>query len=77
MKESDLIAALEQAIERGADPENAYSTGELAEIWNIHVKRTREVLKRLMEQGRVEVLRRKSTRLDGQAYEQPVYRIKT
>ena len=76
LTEQDLIEALTAAGAATDGPAGAVSVWELSRKTGHSCRWVREQLKRLELEGRLEVTRRASHRLDGQPCTTPVYRLK-
>ena len=75
MTESELIAALEEALRASENPEDAYTTEELVDMWGMPIKQVRSAIKALQKLDRVEVVMKAAVRMDMRHTKKPAYRI--
>ena len=73
--QSELIAALQAAMEQPDDPEGAVTTAELAEQLGWHVVKVRDELGKLDRAGRLECVKVIRRDITGRVGNRPAYRL--
>ena len=74
MNESELLAALQQAM-RGPQGDEGATLGELTESLRIGAERMRRAMKALIQAGRAECRKGRRPSMDGRMQVVPVYRL--
>lgn len=76
MRETDIIRELEAVLAHAEDPDDAFTTNELAEMMGANVKKVRKLLRLLAKDGRLQSVKvMRPNLLNGVVAPRDAYRI--